>query len=87
MGSKLALVSLSDRLVDRLGASHVADVVSPEVVYMSGARLEAGLRQAYADSLAGIGRNRAADLHLALNIATMTDVSSHHAHASRRTQS
>jgi SulP family sulfate permease len=50
-GSKLVLVSLDDRLVEQLRASHVTDVVPAHDIYASGERVGAGLRRAHDDSL------------------------------------
>lgn len=60
VGSKLVLVSASDRVLAQLDATGVAAAIGPENLYAGEEWLGRTLRRAHADALAWVGANRAA---------------------------
>ena len=59
-GSKLVIVSASDRIQEQLRVTGVTDLVAPEDIYTGDERVGATLKRAYADGTAWIEQNQRA---------------------------
>ena len=65
-GSKLVIVSASERIQEQLRVTGVTDLIAPENIYTGDERIGATLKRAYADATAWIGQNQRAsgtDVH------------------------
>ena len=60
VGSKLVIVSASERIQEQLRVTGVTDLISPQDIYAGDERVGATLKRAYADATAWIERNQAA---------------------------
>ena len=56
-GSKLVIVSASERIQEQLRVTGVTDLISPENIYAGDERVGATLKRAYADAMTWIERN------------------------------
>ena len=59
-GSKLVIVSASERIQEQLRVTGVTDLISPENIYSGDERVAATLKRAYADAMTWIERNQPA---------------------------
>ena len=59
-GSKLVIVSASDRIQEQLRVTGVTDLITPDNIYTSDERVGATLKRAYADATAWIEQNQRA---------------------------
>ena len=59
-GSKLVIVSASERIQEQLRVTGVTDLISPQDIYVGDDRVGATLKHAYADATAWIERNQPA---------------------------
>jgi sulfate permease, SulP family len=59
-GSKLVIVSASERIQDQLRVTGVTDVIGPDNIYPGDERVGATLKRAYADATSWISQNRRA---------------------------
>ena len=59
-GSKLVIVSASERIQEQLRVTGVTDLISPENIYAGDERVGATLKRAYADAMTWIERNSSA---------------------------
>lgn len=57
-GSKLVIVSASERIAEQLRVTGVTDLISPENIYPGDERVGATLKRAYADAAAWIRKNQ-----------------------------
>ena len=60
-GSKLVIVSASERIQEQLRVTGVTDLITPENIYSGDERVAATLKRAYADAMTWIERNQLAD--------------------------
>jgi SulP family sulfate permease len=60
-GSKLVIVSASERIQEQLRVTGVTDLISPENIYTGDGRVGATFKRAYADAERWIEENRLAD--------------------------
>jgi SulP family sulfate permease len=60
-GSKLVIVSASERIQEQLRATGVTDLITPENIYPGSERIGATLKRAYADAMTWIEQNQPAD--------------------------
>jgi SulP family sulfate permease len=60
-GSKLIIVSASERIQEQLRVTGVTDVIAPEDIYTGDERVGATLKRAYADAVTWIEHNQLAD--------------------------
>ena len=56
-GSKLVIVSASDRIQEQLRVTGVTDLITPENIYSGDERVAATLKRAYADAMTWIEQN------------------------------
>ena len=59
-GSKLVIVSASERIQEQLRVTGVTDLITPENIYSGDERVAATLKRAYADAMTWIERNQLA---------------------------
>ena len=59
-GSKLVIVSASDRIQEQLRVTGVTDLITPENIYSGDERVAATLKRAYADAMTWIEQNQLA---------------------------
>ncbi len=59
-GSKLVIVSASERIQEQLRVTGVTDLIAPENIYTGDERVGATLKRAYADATAWIEQNQRA---------------------------
>ena len=59
-GSKLVIVSASERVQEQLRVTGVTDLIAPENIYTGDERIGATLKRAYADATAWIEQNQRA---------------------------
>jgi sulfate permease, SulP family len=59
-GSKLVIVSASERIQEQLRMTGVTDLIAPENIYTGDERVGATLKRAYADATAWIEHNQPA---------------------------
>jgi SulP family sulfate permease len=59
-GSKLVIVSASERIQEQLHVTDVADLITPENIYSGDERVAATLKRAYADATIWIEQNQPA---------------------------
>jgi SulP family sulfate permease len=60
-GSKLVIVSASERIQEQLHVTGVTDLITPENIYTGDERVAATLKRAYADAMTWIQQNQLAD--------------------------
>jgi sulfate permease, SulP family len=59
-GSKLVIVSASERIQEQLRVTGVTDLITPENIYTGDERVGATLKRAYSDATAWVERNQRA---------------------------